>query len=232
MIHQRKFSKLNHFSKTIQTKLLIALPIAVLLLFASPAMAHHPMGGATPSNFLEGFLSGLAHPLIGVDHFAFIIAIGLLAVVKRQRMLIPMAFVLAAMVGTGLHFLGFNLAGIELLVSGSILLFGILLTQKDDLKTTTVVGFSTIAGVCHGYAYGEAIFGAQMTPMLAYLAGFTCIQLVVATISFKLGKVLLQRSEQPRFPASLRSAGLVICGVGGSFLFSQVVSVLIPLPKG
>ena len=32
------------------------------LLVSLPAFAHHGMGGATPSTFVQGFLSGLAHP--------------------------------------------------------------------------------------------------------------------------------------------------------------------------
>ncbi|MGI0491236.1 HupE/UreJ family protein [Alkalinema pantanalense CENA528] len=229
MIHQRSASRLALFGKRLSTKLLMLLTVAGFLLIASPAMAHHAMEGKTPSNFLEGFLSGLAHPLIGIDHFAFVVAIGLLAAVKRQGIAIPIAFTLSAMVGAALHLTGLNLPGIELLIAGSILLFGILLTRKDDLKTATVIGLSTIAGVCHGYAYGETIFGAQMTPVLAYLLGFTCIQLGVATLIFKLGKRLLERSQ---FAAGLRSTGFVICGIGMTFLFSQMINALVPLPKG
>jgi urease accessory protein len=229
MINQGKVARLAFFSQLLQTKRVILLSIASVLLIASPAMAHHAMDGKMPSNFFEGFLSGLAHPLIGVDHFAFVVAIALLAAAKRQGMMIPIAFILSAMLGAGLHLIGLNLPGVELLVAASILIVGILLTRKDDLKSTTVFGLSAIAGVCHGYAYGEAIFGAQMTPMLAYLLGFTCIQLAVVMVVFKLGKRLL---EQSQVSASLRSAGFVVCGIGGTFLFSQVIDVLLPLPKG
>jgi urease accessory protein len=229
MIDQSKVSRLASFRQLLQTKLVFLLSVVSVLLIASPAMAHHAMGGKTPSNFFEGFLSGLAHPLIGVDHFAFVVAIALLAAAKRQGIVMPIAFILSAMLGTGLHLTGLSLPGIELLIAGSILIVGILLTRKDDLNRTAAFGLSAIAGVCHGYAYGEAIFGAQMTPMLAYLLGFTCIQLAVVMIVFKLGKRLL---EQSQVSASLRSAGFVVCGIGGTVLFSQIVNVLLPLPKG
>ena len=50
---------------------------AALILFASgPASAHHAMGGKTPTTFAEGMLSGLGHPVIGADHLAFLIAVG------------------------------------------------------------------------------------------------------------------------------------------------------------
>lgn len=227
-MHQRQFSCEYLSQKFLLATLLSVLTGASLLLGASPAMAHHAMGGRTPSNFAEGFLAGLAHPLIGPDHFAFIVAIGLLAAIKRQGMLIPISFILSAMLGSGLHLIGFGLPGIELLVSGSILLFGILLVMKDSPNTFVLTAFAAIAGVFHGYAYGEAIFGAETTPMLAYLIGFTVIQMIVALSTFAIGKTLRQRNEQQKTPANLRSAGLVICGVGAAFFSSQLISVILP----
>jgi urease accessory protein len=203
--------------------------ISFFLLTTTPASAHHAMGGKMPSNFFEGFISGIAHPLIGPDHFAFIVAVGLLAAIKRQGILIPTSFVLAAMLGTGIHLANINLPGVELFVSGSILLFGILLVVKNSPHTAVVAGLSAVAGLFHGYAYGEAIFGAETTPLLAYLIGFTVVQLVVSLLAFRLGKAtILVRETQQQSPAKLRSAGLVICGVGLAFFASQVIAVLFP----
>jgi urease accessory protein len=128
-----KFFKSAPFGKILRARLLSFLAIMMSLLIATPAMAHHAMAGKMPSTFMEGFLSGLAHPLIGVDHFAFIVASGLLASAKLQGMLIPIAFIASTMLGTGLHYVGINMPGVELLVSGTILVFGILLTQKNTL---------------------------------------------------------------------------------------------------
>ena len=50
-----------------------------MIALITPAFAHHPMGGATPSTFTEGLLSGLGHPIIGLDHLAFVIGVGLMA---------------------------------------------------------------------------------------------------------------------------------------------------------
>lgn len=208
---------------------LIAL-MSVLLLIATPASAHHPMGGTTPSNFFEGFVSGVAHPLIGFDHLTFIVAIGLLAAVKRQGILIPISFLLAAMLGTGVHLSGITFPGAELFISGSILLFGTLLVMKDSPNTAVVAGLSAVAGLFHGYAYGEAIFGAEMTPLVAYLIGFTGVQLVVSLLAFRVGKAtIVGREAEQESPAKLRSAGLVIFGVGLAFFASQAVAILIPV---
>jgi len=122
-----------------------------------------------------------------------------------------------------------GLLGIELGVSGSILLFGILLTLKNRPNTATIVGLSAIAGIFHGYAYGESIFGAESTPLVAYLLGFTVIQLIVAMTVFSLSKKFL--SGESQLPI-WRSAGLVLSGVGLAFLSSEIINIIFPLPKG
>jgi len=223
----------NRSTTVFQQAGLLFVSMLALLSVATPALAHHAMGGKMPANFFEGFMSGIAHPLIGPDHFAFIVAVGLLAVTRRQGILIPVAFVLSAMLGTGLHLAKLNVPGVELFVSGSILLFGILLVMKDRLNTVTITGLSAVAGLFHGYAYGESIFGAEMTPLLAYLAGFTVIQLVVSCAAFWIGRVTVlgRASENQPTTDKLRSAGLVICGVGLAFFVSQVVGIIFPVPS-
>lgn len=207
----------------------ITLPCiaASVLITALPALAHHPLDDRMPANFLEGFLSGLAHPLIGPDHFAFIVAIGLLATVKRQGWLILVAFILSAMMGTGFHLMGLNLPGAELLIAGSVLLFGLLLGLKQSPNTVLMTTLAAVAGVFHGYAYGESIFGATMVPLLAYLIGFTAIQLLVSFSVFAIAKVLMQQNEAKIFNR-IRSFGLVICGMGVAFLSAQLISILLP----
>lgn len=194
---------------------------------SDPALAHHAMGGGVPSTFGQGFLSGIAHPIIGPDHFAFIVAVGLLAATKPQGVWIPLAFILTAMVGTGFHLMQWSLPGIELFVSGSILLFGILLALRSSPKTIVISALSALAGLFHGYAYGESIFGAEPTPLVAYLVGFTVIQLVVAGTAFCLGQQFFAQRIGYALP-KFRSAGLVISGIGVAFFLSQLVDILFP----
>jgi urease accessory protein len=211
---------------SIQNKAIaIALGFSFLV-WASPAAAHHPMGGKVPSNFFEGFMSGLAHPVIGFDHLAFIIAIGLFAAVKKQGFWIPLAFVGAAAIGTGLHLMSVNLPLVELAVAASVLGFGILLAIKNSPNYLVVTALAAIAGLFHGHAYGEAIFGAESMALWSYLAGFTLIQLVISGAAYFAGKKVL--SGDLAIAPSLRSAGLVICGIGASLLASQISALIFP----
>ncbi len=93
------------------------------LIFATSTRAHHAMGGQTPVNALEGLISGMAHPVIGLDHLSFIVAVGLLASVSRPGLLIAGSFILAASLGTALHAIGLDIPGVELLIAGSELHF-------------------------------------------------------------------------------------------------------------
>ncbi|MEQ9123470.1 MAG: HupE/UreJ family protein, partial [Alphaproteobacteria bacterium] len=79
--------------------LAVALAAAASALAAAPAFAHHAMGGDMPGNAFEGFVSGLAHPVIGIDHLAFIVAIGVIAAFTGVRRAGPAVFVAATLGG-------------------------------------------------------------------------------------------------------------------------------------
>ncbi len=64
---------------TAKTLRLTAFAAAATLL-SQPAFAHHVMGGKMPGTFTDGLLSGLGHPVIGLDHFAALVAVGCLVV--------------------------------------------------------------------------------------------------------------------------------------------------------
>jgi hypothetical protein len=64
---------------------------ALLVLSATAgASAHHPMGGTTPQTLWHGLLSGFGHPVIGLDHLAFVVAMGLLATPLARGALMPL----------------------------------------------------------------------------------------------------------------------------------------------
>lgn len=159
-----------------------------------PAVAHHAMGGRTPTSFWEGLLSGLAHPVIGLDHLAFVVAIGLLSARQVRGAWLPLFFVVAAMLGTGLHVMAVNLPLTEMAIAVSVIALGVLLALGQQLSFPLLAGLAALAGLFHGYAYGEAIVGAEMAPLVAYLAGFTVIQYAIAFLAFWLGRQGFQQS--------------------------------------
>jgi urease accessory protein len=177
------------------------------------------MGGEAPTNAVQGFLSGLGHPVIGVDHLAFVITAGLLAAVVGRGLMVPLGFVLASMVGTGIHLMAVDLPAPEFFISASVLMFGALLAMKQQPHAGIVVGLAALAGLFHGYAYGEAVVGAGMDAVVAYLIGFAAIQGAIAVAAYALAKRLAGSSEGGAL--NLRFAGFTLAGVGAAF-FSGV----------
>lgn len=201
---------------SLSTIKLLGLACVSFLVAAGPAIAHHAMGKSTPSSFLEGFLSGLAHPVIGLDHLAFVVAIGLVSAGRARGALIPATFLLAAIAGTGVHLLRFNLPAAEIVIAFSVIGAGLLLLSKR-FNWSVLAALATFAGLFHGYAYGEAIVGAETTPLIAYLAGFTLIQLIIAILALRIGNLLVNQAKKHSHNR-LHIAGYGITVVGATFL--------------
>ena len=195
----------------------------ISLLTIPAAWAHHPFGGGTPSNFIQGLLSGLGHPVIGLDHLAFVVAIGLLAVLRGKKgLVLPLAFTVATALGTLTHLQSIDLPLPELIIAVSVLAIGLALGLQRDFNLVLLTILGSTAGLFHGFAYGEAIFGAEMTPTIAYLIGFASIQLVISAIAFYLGQTTLANIQQ-RTSLPLRFAGSAIAGIGITFLSGAIL---------
>ncbi|HEY9815995.1 MAG TPA: HupE/UreJ family protein [Candidatus Obscuribacterales bacterium] len=215
------FHSITTIQRPARAGIILALALGAIALYATPALAHHPFGGQTPTTFMAGFLSGLGHPVIGLDHATFVVASGLLAALWPSGLVIPLGFVLSSLLGTSVHLLGWNLPAAEIFISGSVVMFGILLALRQQLPLLPVVILGAIAGLFHGYAYGEAIIGAEMMPLVAYLLGFTVIQGAIALAAYAMARQASLPSKE--HPLSLRFAGFLICGLGTAFLSTIVL---------
>jgi urease accessory protein len=194
------------------------LAVPALLLTLAPASAHHAMGGKMPSNFAEGLLSGLGHPVIGPDHLAFLIAVGIAIGAGGLSLALPLVFVGASAVGVALHVSGMALPGAELIVAASVILAGFLLARGRAVPLSGWAALFGIAGLAHGYAYGESIFGAESTPLFAYLLGLVAIQTALT-----IGIAMIARRGSANVSAiAPRLAGAAIAGVGAMALIGQL----------
>jgi urease accessory protein len=175
-----------------------ACTVLLLLLPQTSTFAHHAMGGELPATLWDGLLSGFAHPIIGLDHFAFLLAVGLLASATSTPLLSPLLFVGATLCGTAIHLASINLPLAELLVACSVVVVGALLFVRRRLAAVPLVGVFALAGIYHGYAYGESIVGAQQSPLLAYLVGLAAVQYIIA-IGVIGGACAPLRPERPTY---------------------------------
>ena len=198
------------------------LTVFASLIICAPAMAHHAFGGRAPDNFVEGFLSGIAHPVIGLDHLAFVIAASLLAATFNRGFLIPVAFVVTSFFGTVIHLSNINLPATELFISLSVLVFGFLLAMKGSLPAGVMIALAAVAGLFHGYAYGESVIGAGMPSLLAYLVGFSTVQIIISVGVYLIAKQLGKNTDDTK-PLNLRIAGFVFSGIGAVLLSTSIL---------
>jgi urease accessory protein len=195
---------------------------ALIVSAAVPALAHahHPMGGATPSTAVEGLLSGLAHPVIGLDHLLFVLAIGAACYYFGQRAGAVATFLLAALGGTLLHFWRAALPNPDAWVAVTLVLFGVLLLNAGPvLRSRAALGVFALAGIAHGYAYGEAIVGAEQTPLFAYLAGLTAVQVLVVLAGYGLARAIDRKRPHLR---TARAIGGTLSLAGTAFLLMSL----------
>jgi urease accessory protein len=193
------------------------LALALLMLASVPAHAHHFMDGGMPQNWLEGLLSGLGHPVIGPDHAAFVFAAGFLLAISRRGLWGIAALVLGALVGAALHLAGMAFPALEAAIASSVIIVGVLVMARRDVKLSALAAVLAIAGALHGYAYAETIFGAEAGVTGAYLLGFSLMQFAVAAAGFFLHRRLIA-SGAPRTASLSASLGAAAATIGMAFL--------------
>lgn len=194
--------------------------LIALVLLAEPAFAHHVMGGRMPATFGEGFLSGLGHPIIGPDHFAAVVAVGCLAAAHRAAHALAIGFVLAMVAGVAVHLRGATVPAAEILVATSVIILGVILLRARQMPVGAALALFVAVGLVHGYALGESIYGAEPTPLYAYLLGLAVIQGVVALAAMNVSRMLARRADAP---SPLRLIGAGIAGIGLAVLMQQII---------
>lgn len=183
------------------------LPLA---LASGAALAHpgHEVGHV-------GFVAGLGHPWLGLDHLLAMAAIGLwsLKQAPRLRMATPLLMVLGMVAGAGLSVFGVAVPGVEYVIALSVLLVGILLATYARVPASVGAILVIAFMMFHGYAHGSEM--PMGSSLLAYIAGFTVSTLVITMLARHLGTWLMQREQRV-----LRVIGGLIAACGAFFAFS------------
>ena len=198
----------------------LGLALLTVALAAEPAFAHHVMGGRTPTGFADGLLSGLGHPIIGLDHFAAVVAVGCLAASQRVAPALVIGFVLAMIAGVAAHVRGASVPGAEILVALSVIVLGAMLLRSRPMPAGAALTLFALAGLLHGYALGESIAGAEPTPLTAYLLGLAVIQSAVALAAMSVAQAIAKKTADL---SPLRLTGAGIAGIGLAVLMQQVI---------
>ena len=182
--------------------------LALLLLIATPALAHE--GGVAGAGFVTGFL----HPILGWDHVAAMVAVGLWGAFLGAPAIwvLPVAFPLVMALGGALALLGLPLPAVEIGIAGSAVVIGamVLLALRPPLGIATVI--VAFFALFHGYAHGTEMPNAANP--LAYAIGFVIGTGLLHLVGIALG--LLTR--MPQGALAVRTAGGAIALAGLYFL--------------
>ena len=188
-------------------------PLAALLLAALPASLAAHEGGS-----VAGLLSGLYHPISGLDHVLAMVAVGIWGAQLGPPAIwvLPVTFPMVMAFGGMLGLLGVPIPGVELGIGLSALLLGLMiaLERRPDLQLAAVlVGFFAIF---HGFAHGAELPEGQSG--LLYSIGF-----VVSTGTLHATGIGLGLTHRWRWgKTALRLGGAVIALAGVWFTWGAL----------
>ncbi len=183
--------------------------IALLTLaVATPAAAH------TGEDLAGGFAGGFMHPLLGPDHIAAMLAVGLWGAFLGAPaiFILPVVFPLVMAAGGVLGILGVPLPGIEIGIAGSALVLGLMVALAARPHLVVAAALVGAFAIFHGHAHGtELPDGADA---LAYALGF-----VIATGLLHLAGIGFGwLTQYPGGRMAVRAAGGAIAIAGLVFL--------------
>lgn len=184
--------------------------VVALLALVSPAVFAHT------GHPVDGVLSGIVHPLMGLDHLLAMLSVGLWAAFMshdlRRCWRLPAAFMAFMLVGGMLGASGFPLALAESGIALSVLLLGALLCAMTRVSMPLALMLVALFATFHGYAHGAEM--QDGTAFIGYAAGFVAATAMLHVAGIALGRRLL------RIPALYRASGFAI-GATGLVLLSQ-----------
>ncbi len=187
--------------------------LIIILFVPSVVFAHAQQGEAA------GFLTGLRHPISGLDHVLAMVAVGLWGAQLGSPAiwLLPVAFPLVMAIGGMLGLMGMPLPGIEYGIAASAILLGavVMFEVRPPLAVAAIlVGFFAIF---HGHAHGTELPPGQSA--LLYSMGFVIATGCLHATGIGIGTI----HRWPWGQTLLRFAGAVVA-VGGVFFMWKALS--------
>ena len=174
-----------------------------LLVVPGAALAHAATTG--------GLVSGLSHPVLGLDHVVAMVAVGLWSAVLGRPALwmLPVACPLVMAFGGVLGIVGLPLPGVELAIALSGVALGLLVALKIRAPLAVACALVGVFALFYGYAQGTEL-PASASP-LAFATGFVTSTGLLHLLGVGLGELARGRPV-------LRMMGAGIALTEGAFL--------------
>jgi urease accessory protein len=182
------------------------------LLYPATALAHTRGGEAL------GFLSGLQHPISGLDHVLAMIAVGLWGAQLGAPAvwLLPVTFPMVMAFGGMLGLMGLRLPGIEIGIALSAVALGCAVCTEARPQLWVAALLVWLFAIFHGHAHGtELPPGANG---ILYSIGFVIATGTLHAVGISIGLV----HRWPVGRVTLRAAGAIVALAGVVFLWRAI----------
>lgn len=162
----------------------IKIGFLAFLLTPSLVLAH------PGHEYTSSFLSGLTHPVTGLDHLLAMFAIGLWAASLggRALLIVPSMFVLTMILGAAAAMFGASVPFVESGILLSVILLGTLLLSAKRLPTKFAALLAGTFALFHGAAHGMEM------PLsgngLEYGLGFSLATITLHLMGVSVGQLL------------------------------------------
>lgn len=190
----------------------VLLALAAITLAAFPALAHEGEGVG------GGLVSGFLHPILGWDHVAAMVAVGLWGAFLGKPAIwqLPVIFPVVMVIGGILGIAGVAIPQVETGIAASALVLGVMVAlavQPPIWVAWVLVGFFAIF---HGHAHGTELPGAANA--VAYSIGFVVGTDLMHMIGIGFGIL----AKWPTGRIAVRAGGGLIALAGIGFLTGAV----------
>ncbi len=189
-----------------------AATATLALLWPLFAWAHEETGQAA------GFVSGLTHPISGLDHVLAMVAVGFWGAQLGAPALwaLPVAFPVVMALGGMLGLMGIPLPGVEIGIALSAVALGAMVVGEAKPGLPIAAALVAFFAIFHGHAHGtELPDGASG---LYYSIGFVIATGLLHAAGIAFGMV----HERPNGPVILRAAGGLVL-VGGLYFLWRAI---------
>jgi len=192
------------------SRLVTAFILTILLIVVAtpPVSAHGEVGIA------GGFMSGFMHPLLGWDHVAAMVAVGLWGAFLGVPAiwLLPVVFPLIMACGGAIGVIGVPIPGVEIGIALSAIVLGsmIALAARTPIWIATVIAGAF--AVFHGHAHGTEL--PHAVNALTYSAGFVTATGLLHLAGISLGLII----RWPIGKIAVQVVGGLIACAGLAFL--------------
>lgn len=165
-------------------KLIVMVSLFCLSLFAHTSTGHS-----------GGFMSGMMHPIGGVDHILAMIGVGIVASFALQKTMPLVSFIGAMIAAAVLGYAGVAMVGIEVGILLSIAVIFAMIGYAEKLPANFIVIVIAVFGAFHGFAHGAEFGGGNF---VAYIAGFAISTLALHILGMGLGNIYKQYTQKPQ----------------------------------